>query len=196
MCAVKGCFVCGKDHLARQLHARSEITEAIEKLKAQHYTSLLSAEILAAFLDRSGMDGKGQFKISEDWIQRASVENDDEWSITLVPREEGAGIEQVFATSSFLHGRGSKQADILSHGSNLITRTDAIEVFSSLRIDTCSNGTLVIVVKQFRVYISAFKPPYSTHDAKESNSKTDWRNKYQFGGSYYADTTHLPWSDH
>lgn len=45
---VRGCFVCGKDHLVRHRHPCDEITRAIDKLKAKAPMALLTVSDLAA----------------------------------------------------------------------------------------------------------------------------------------------------
>lgn len=63
------------------------------------------------------MDSGKQVEMTEDWVHWASDEINNEGSIALLAEEKGASIKQVFATFAFLHARGSKQPDILSHAS-------------------------------------------------------------------------------
>lgn len=48
MTVVKGGFVRGQDHCARQRHTRDEVSAAINKLEAKHPTALLTVENLSS----------------------------------------------------------------------------------------------------------------------------------------------------
>lgn len=70
MRGVKGCFVCGRNHLANDKHPREEVTAAIRRLKENHPAALLSTTDLDAI----------QSMCSNDNEEPATVEDDVQWA--------------------------------------------------------------------------------------------------------------------
>lgn len=75
MGSVRGYFVCGEDHLARQRHRREEISNPIELLKAKHPIALLTVEDFTKIyeMDRSD-DGDEKRNYDDDYMQWAQSE--------------------------------------------------------------------------------------------------------------------------
>lgn len=47
LASAKGCYVCGKDHRARQAHSSKEILDAIERIKRENPSALFSIDDIA-----------------------------------------------------------------------------------------------------------------------------------------------------
>lgn len=89
---MKGCFVCGEDHLACEEHSREKISIEIERLKAKYPTALISIEDLASIyqMDETDEEGENNEDVG-DQMKWAQGENASDIFITAL---EGKDIEQ------------------------------------------------------------------------------------------------------
>ena len=151
----KGCFVCKKNHRARQHHSHQEVSAAIEKIKKRYPAVLFTIEDIALLANEQANDDEDDVSITfsdseDDTEAHVAEESIDVW------RDE----EQYLANVAFIHGRtfekDSKQ-QIAAMISEL--RKGEREKFDGLYIDTCANRSSVMSLDQYRAYCSDFHVP-------------------------------------
>lgn len=65
---MKGCFVCGRDHKAKDKHKRGEVIEAIKRLKEKHHMALLTITDLDAIQTMTQDDSETMEESSDDEV--------------------------------------------------------------------------------------------------------------------------------
>lgn len=76
MRGVKGYFVGGKDQIASQRHSKEEVTTAIDKLKKQHPSALLTEDDLSAIFGMAHFEEEEDTGECSDLVQWIEDEND------------------------------------------------------------------------------------------------------------------------
>lgn len=174
---VKGCWVCGGDHMAREKHAPKEIVAAIDKLKNNSsnktYTVDDLAEVANALWTAGDTDEEQDFISDEDDeanILEFQDEMRDEYSLNK-------SLEEDMANASFLHGR-SFIADLerdmaFMHAQLSLGEQDT---FRGLILDTGANRSSCMSLSQYKAYCRENNVPLSI-------DRTEGRTVSGFGGS-------------
>ena len=174
---VKGCYVCGKNHMARTRHSRDEIMAAIKKLKEKHSKALLSVEDLAMITDDLLWDGEGEgnkddIVLSEDEAEAGYIACD----VMELHKDQ----EVHLANISFVHGRTfnadfEREMVMMSRELACGEKTP----FKGIYIDTCANRSSVMSIAQYKAYCREFNVPSQIN-------KTDVKALRGIGGSSTA----------
>lgn len=99
MKGVKGCFVCGKDHLANSRHSREEVTAAIEKLKAKPPRALLTVDDLHSVVNMAIQESDEDIDHSSDGEVMWNQEDSDsaESDIAYMAASDAKAVETALA---------------------------------------------------------------------------------------------------
>lgn len=160
----KGCYVCGKDHLARTKHTKTEISDAIQRLKRKDPTAMISVDDLAFITGELSIDEiSSEDHEGEDVVFSENVQDDaDSTYITEDAMNLNKSEEIRRANSAFMHGTSFAN----DHFKKLLTMTAELSagegpVFKGIYIDTCANRSSVMSYSQYKAYCEEFKVPCS-----------------------------------
>ena len=167
--AIKGCYVCRKDHFARDKHSPMEIREAIEKLRKE-------GTVYVAIEELAGVDDV-----------RACVNDDDsDGNVTdssdVSFEEVNSAIEKQLANASFIYGldvSGNQSTDPLE----MVSTANSIEhtPFHGIMCDTGANRSSIMSIIQYKAYCRENLSPASM---TTKGIDTSVRKKIQgFGGT-------------
>ena len=167
LASVKGCWVSGKDHRARDKHHRSEILEALKRIKSEKSSALYTAEhvseMYAALADTIDTDTSDD--TSDDGLDEGQEDDDVNFLNDLEAKGPTAAktvmdAEVYLANASYVHGRHFS-TDLkkemramhaaLSHGE--------CSGFDGIIIDTGANRSSVMSHAQYKAYCNEFNIP-------------------------------------
>lgn len=154
---VKGCFVCGKDHLARTRHGKDEITKAIDKLRSNHPSALLTVEDLAFVIDMVMTETDEKDSSDEDYVKWIDEDQEDPPTAFLMTEKDASSIEKKLANTAFIHGRthqGDMNLAMTVMRDQLKHKSGAN--FDGVRLDTAANRRSVISKIQYDAYQNEF----------------------------------------
>lgn len=154
----KGCYVCGRDHRARQSHTPREILEAIERIKRENPSALFSVDDVMdmqfAMVSTLPDNDDDQGDESED-----ELEQDQANFISVDPNsKQGRSAFEHFANVAFVHGR--------TFASDLNKEMEAIEAalsvgectkFNGIIMDTAANRSSIMSLSQYKAYCEEFR---------------------------------------
>lgn len=84
MKGVKGCFICGQDHMEDEKHITEDLKAAINKMKPNYQRALLSIDKMAAVVERTMCDEEVEDEDNDRWLQ---YEEDGE-EIAMITKED------------------------------------------------------------------------------------------------------------
>lgn len=156
LASTKGCWVCHKNHKARDFHSKEEIVRALEKMKKEHPEIVFTVEDME--------------ELKEVWMSYDSEESSD--SVIIEDEESAANLidlttdqechrntEIFFATLSFAHGNSfAKQRSDIENQVSVFTATPC-KTFNGVIIDTGANRKSVMCTEQHKAYCNLFQIP-------------------------------------
>ena len=167
LASIKGCWVCGKDHRARDRHQRSEILDALKRIKNENASALYTAEhvsvMYAALADKLGTNA------SDDSSDNSSDKEQDDDNVNFlndVAMEDSAvkkaamDAEVYLANVCYVHG--------LSFAKDLKKEMQAMHValscgecssFDGIIVDTGADRSSVMSHSQYKAYCEEFNIP-------------------------------------
>lgn len=159
----KGCFVCKQDHRARDHHSQKEVSEAIEKLKKNYPSAMVTVDDVAMIVD----DLASCFNDSDESGGSQDIDLDDSEDIDLVnfvkvKDEFDKSTEVHLANNAFLHGRSfatDMKCEMMAMHAELSHGED--RVFKGLHIETCANRSSAMSLAQYKAYCAEVCVPVS-----------------------------------
>ncbi len=156
---VKGCFVCGQNHKARSRHPAHEVRAAIEKLKQNNPTALISVEDLAFISEELAQDNsedKNEIEFSDD----EDNESQSEAYIVEDALDMHKQTEAKLANMSFLHGRSYEKDQLNAYTvMERELKLGETTMFKGILLDTCCNRSSVMSLSQYKAYCEEFNVP-------------------------------------
>ena len=152
MRGVKGCFVCGQDHMANNRHSREEVTAAINRLKSRHPSALLTIEDLSSVVNMVNDNDIDQDKDDGNVMWNEEGDESEDSDITYMLRTDADEVERSLSRNAFLHGRSwsDTSSTVMFTTSN---RTTSKKVkFNGITIDTAANRKSVMCEGQYLAY--------------------------------------------
>lgn len=150
MRGVRWCFFCGHDLLGGLRHSRGKTTLAIEVLKSNNRTALLTAENLSAIYAMTDVDAGKEVGSSSQWVRQVEDGHIDDKNIALLLSEEGEDIEQILASAASFNRRKLHLDEVVS------AQVDGERVkgtyymsFEALRIDARAIRRFAISMRQY-----------------------------------------------
>ena len=159
LASVKGCWVCGADHKARDHHNKNDILDALNRIKNQQSQALYSgehvAEMVSVFLayhnesDGESSEGDSDSADMVNYLSSSDI------------REIEEANEAYLANNAFIHGsvfsqqlaQGMKKMEVaLQMGEE--TR------FEGIILDTGANRRSAMSIKQYKAYCREFHVPF------------------------------------
>jgi len=162
LAGAKGCYVCGQNHSARTRHSQEEVRAALEKLRRNHSSAMVSVEDLALIVENltvqeevdDGDDGDDVI-LSESEEESEDIAYIAEDSMDLHKSEE-----ERLANISFMHGRTfSRDLSQAMSAMNSQLSVGTEVPFRGLHIDTCANRSSVMALAQYRAYCQELQVP-------------------------------------
>ena len=144
---VKGCWVCGANHQARRFHTEEEVMSALKKhMEEGNYLD-----------DEEVYDGvQGLTTDLEDESDAGADESEEDTGmIAEEVYEVNSRLERRLANKSFVHTCGfSRDRNTRMNAMNRALRDDKTQQeFKGVMIDTGSNRSSVISLRQYRAYV-------------------------------------------
>ena len=156
----KGCYVCGRDHRARQAHSLKEVLSAIERIKQENPSVLFSVDEVIdmqyAIVSTRGTE--------EDDLARGLETDSDDDEVNYVSADNrdssGRSAQTHFANAAFAHGR--------TYATDLEKELKEIEAalsigekneFRGIIMDTAANRSSVMSHSQYKAYCEEFHVP-------------------------------------
>jgi Reverse transcriptase (RNA-dependent DNA polymerase) len=156
---IKGCWVCGKSHRAKEHHNSEEIETALQKHKASG--AYVSAEHVVEIFSVDNGDGGG--------TESTDSGSDDGAHLAELIADINISLEQGLSNVSFYHVHGigldsiEKEMWSRSHGSAKEKLT-----FRGIIIDTGANRSSLMSLSQYRCYCHEFSVPASLRSSKKT----------------------------
>ncbi len=150
---VKGCWVCGKSHRARDFHEKSDIDTAIQKLKSNGaYVTISDAleVFVAETIDESSDDEEYELSDNEE-PQAFALEQVHEINLSIV---------SCLNDNTFKHSYGfvSKVSSELNQSAD-VSGAIGTEPFRGILIDPGANYMSIMSLDQYRSYCSEYGQP-------------------------------------
>jgi len=157
LASVKGCWVCKKDHRARDHHSSEEILAALKQIKADRPTVLFTtddvSEIEQALLASFADDGESGSESGSDLDEVNYLALDEDQLI-------GQKHEMYLSDTAFMHGRTfctDLEKEMLAMHTALAA--GEVSLFKGIIIDTGANRSSCMSLSQYRAYCSEFCVP-------------------------------------
>jgi len=165
----KGCFVCKKNHRARDYHSRQEVSHAIEKLKKKYPSALITIEDLSMVVQDLIEDNEIDAEATDDEDDEESDIEVDDVHFTQNECSVFEAEEEFLANAAYIHGKTfvqDQEMSILAMYNEL--RMGEETKFKGIYLDTCANRSSVMSLNQYQAYCKEFHVPMqlSTHGAK------------------------------
>lgn len=157
MKGVKGCFVCGGDHMANTRHNTEDVTEAINRLKANHPSALLTVEDLSNVMDmvKPHDDNNNVNTENVRWVEDDAEDSD----LSFMTIEEAKKVALTLHDNKTNHCRNyvhkSKENIALTIYNNNNNISDEVK-FNGVVIDTAANRRSVMCKSQYHAYEKEF----------------------------------------
>lgn len=138
---VTGCYVCPKPDLGRDHHTHQEILEAVEKLKEEKQTALLTEAYVEYIVDKcnakSAEEGDHEQGDGEEYWAQEDEDSDNDFA--FISREQISDVGILLRNKAFIHGRNVKttKGDAIIELHAQLTGED--QTFVGIQIDTCAN---------------------------------------------------------
>jgi len=152
---VKGCWVCGKNHLANKFHSRDEVEKALAKLKGNGAYVLAGDvfDVLVAEEGESSTSESGSIVIEDENCGMLAVEVSD----------LNTELEVNLSNNAFIHSCGfftERRNDIQKMNAALAVNERKSE-FNGMIIDTGANRLSIMSLQQYRAYCREHGVPSS-----------------------------------
>ncbi len=161
----KGCFVCRKDHRARDHHTRPEVSDAINALKKKYPHALVTIDDFALVVGDMAAGYTSNDHDSEELS--SSDDSDTEGNVNLAEcvSDTDKDTEIFLANTSFIHGRSFKKDLVMSMRAMQADLSQGeTRFFNGLYIDTGANRSSVMCYDQYRPTARS----YSSHGDYET----------------------------
>lgn len=149
---IKGCWVCGKQHLAHRFHSKEEVKKGLEKhKKAGAYVAV--EDVISVFLAESEEDAESSELESEDM--------DDQVMIAEEIRDINKELETNLSNKVFLHTCGflSRRKKEINDMEQALLVDERQSEFNGVLVDTGANRTSLMSLTQYRAYCTEHGVP-------------------------------------
>lgn len=147
---IKGCWVCGADHLANRFHPKADVDNALKKLRTQNaYLSV--DDVYSVFLTDD----------HSDLYESDASENEEDQNAGLITTEVcdiNKQLESALSNNVFLHSCGF-YVDRKRHMEKMeraLSETERPSEFNGMIIDTGANRLSLMSINQYRAYCTEF----------------------------------------
>jgi hypothetical protein len=156
---IRGCWVCGKSHRAKEHHASEEIETALQKHKASG--AYVSAEHVVEIFAVDNDDGGG--------TDSTDSGSDDDAHLAEQIVDMNISLEQGLSNVSFFHVHRIDLDTIKEEvrSCNHSSTQDNLR-FQGIIIDTGANRSSLMSLNQYRCYCHEFSVPASLHESKKT----------------------------
>ena len=153
---VKGCWVCGKDHVARKFHSAQEVSNAVERLKrSKAYVSIADAvSVFNAQVESSDSSDTDNFEDDDE---------DNEGNVVMLEEidEINKELEKDLSNKSFNYSYTFAQhrKDEMKKMNRELKFEDSMDPFKGIMIDSGKNYLSLISLEQYQAYCQKFSIP-------------------------------------
>ena len=154
---VKGCWVCGEEHLAHRFHSKEEVDKAVKRLKADK--AFVSIEDASTIFTAEAEHEQAASSDESDWESDES--NEAHVLIADSCKDLNSEIQKSLANHSFQESCGfyTHMENEINHMKSALQDSDSPDAFKGVMIDTGANYVTMIGLEQYKAYCKSFGIP-------------------------------------